>query len=307
MANIKVVRSKRVKQCWEDRIFDIVCNGFLVFFVIIVLYPIWFVVIASFSDPTYVNSGALTFLPKGFTFFGYEKVVSDSKIWVGYGNTIIYTVCGSVLGLCMTMMAGYASSRKNVFGNNVLMLLFMFTMYFSGGTIPTYIVIQSLGLLDTRFLMCILGCFSVYNMIITRSFIANSIPEELNDAARIDGCGIGKYFYLVVLPLSKAVMAVNVLYIAVSFWNSYFPAMMYLTDSMKEPLQLYLRQVLISAQAKANAAIIGSDMELAEKMAEAVELIKYATIVISTAPILCIYPFVQKYFVKGVMIGSVKG
>lgn len=308
MANIKAVKSKRTKKTWDDRVFDIITKGFLFFFIIIVFYPLWFVLMASFSDPVYVNSGGALLFPKGFTLTGYKQVMEDARIWAGYGNTIIYVFCGTFLGVCMTLMAGFAASRKDVFGNKVLIMLFMFTMYFGGGTIPTYMVINSLGLVNTRALMCILGSFSVYNMIVVRSFMVNSIPEELYDAATIDGCGIGNFFFRIVLPLSKAIIAVIVLYIAVEHWNSYFNALMYLSDVAKEPLQLYLRQVLIASQARAgDAATGGVDAQMAEQMADAAALVKYSTIVVSTAPILCLYPFVQKYFVKGVMIGSVKG
>lgn len=307
MADKAKVKRKKMKKTWDDWAFDIITNAFLVFFIIIVFYPLWFVLMASFSNPVYVNSGVALLFPRGFTLAGYKQVLEDARIWRGYGNTIIYVLGGTLIGTCMTILAGFSASRKDVFGNSVLIKLLMFTMYFGGGTIPTYIVIQKLGLLDTRFLMCILGSFSVYNMIVVRSFMANSIPEELYDAATIDGCGIGNFFFKIVLPLSKAIIAVIVLYIAVAHWNSYFNAMMYLLDASKESLQLYLRQVLIASQARAGVAASGEDAQLAEQLAEAAALIKYATIVVSTVPILCMYPFVQKYFVKGVMIGSVKG
>ena len=287
---------RRMKRSWDDRSFDLAANGFLFFIVVIVFYPLWFVLMASFSNPVYVNSGDALLLPKGFTLTGYKKVMNDFRIWRGYANTLIYVAGGMLLGTCMTVMAGFAASRK----------AFLFTMYFGGGTIPTYMVIQKLGLLDTRILMCILGSFSTYNMIVTRSFMESSIPEELYDAATIDGCGIGNYFLKVVLPLSKAIIAVMVLYIAVGHWNSYFDAMLYLVDEKKEPLQLYLRQVLVASQAKAGEAS-AADMALAQDMRDAAAVIKYAIIVVSTVPILCFYPFVQKYFVKGVMIGAVKG
>ncbi len=297
---------RRMKRSWDDRSFDLAANGFLFFIVVIVFYPLWFVLMASFSNPVYVNSGDALLLPKGFTLTGYKKVMNDFRIWRGYANTLIYVAGGMLLGTCMTVMAGFAASRKDAFGNTVLKKAFLFTMYFGGGTIPTYMVIQKLGLLDTRILMCILGSFSTYNMIVTRSFMESSIPEELYDAATIDGCGIGNYFLKVVLPLSKAIIAVMVLYIAVGHWNSYFDAMLYLVDEKKEPLQLYLRQVLVASQAKAGEAS-AADMALAQEMRDAAAVIKYAIIVVSTVPILCFYPFVQKYFVKGVMIGAVKG
>lgn len=293
------------RRSWDDRIFDWVCNIFLLLFVIIVAYPLWFVLVASFSDPTYVNTGTFLLYPKGFTLQGYEMVFADKRIWTGYLNTIIYTVGGTLLGAMVVLLAGYAFSRKDLVGGPTVMKLFVFTMYFSGGTIPTYLVIQKLNLLDTRFLMIVLGCSSVYNIIVVRSFMVNNIPDELHDAAIIDGCGNGKFFFRIVLPLSKAIAAVMVLYIAVGHWNSYFSAMMYLTDASKHPLQVYLREVLVMSSSLANNLQL--DPEELERMENMSMIIKYSIIVVSTAPILCVYPFVQKYFVKGVMIGSVKG
>lgn len=299
------MNTKNIKHSWDDRIFDWICNIFLLLFVIIVAYPLWFVLMASFSDPVYVNNGTFLLYPKGFTLDGYKMVFEDARIWTGYLNTIIYTVCGTVLGVVVVMLAGYAFSRKDLVGAPTLMKLFVFTMYFSGGTIPLYIVIQKLGLLDTRFLMIVLGSVSVYNIIVVRSFMASNIPDELYDAASIDGCGNGRFFFQIVVPLSKAVAAVMVLYIAVGYWNSYFNAMMYMTDGTKHPLQVYLRDVLVLSSSLAG----NLDLEPAEqeKMEQMAMMIKYAIIVVSTGPILCVYPFIQKYFVKGVMVGSVKG
>ena len=299
------MKTKNIKNSWDDRIFDWVCNGFLFLFVIVVAYPLWFVVMASFSDPMYVNNGSFLLWPRGFTIEGYELVFGDSMVWIGYLNTIIYTVGGTVLGVAIVMLAGYALSRKDLIGAPTVMKLFVFTMYFSGGTIPLYLVIQKLELLDTRLLMIVLGSVSVYNIIIVRSFMASNIPNELHDAAIIDGCGNGKFFFQIVLPLSKAVAAVMVLYIAVGYWNSYFNAMMYMTDSFKHPLQVYLRDILVLSSTLAGNTDI--DPEVQMKMEQMTMIIKYAIIVVSTAPILCVYPFIQKYFVKGVMIGSVKG
>ena len=220
-------------------------------------------------------------------------------------NTIIYTVGGTLLGTIVVLLAGYAFSRKDLVGGPTVMKLFVFTMYFGGGTIPLYLVIQKLNLLDTRFLMIVLGSVSVYNIIVVRSFMVSNIPDELHDAAIIDGCGNGKFFFQIVLPLSKAVAAVMVLYIAVGYWNSYFNAMMYMTDSSKHPLQVYLRDVLVMSSSLAGN--LDLDPEEQMRMEQLTMMIKYAIIVVSTAPILCVYPFVQKYFVKGVMIGSVKG
>ena len=299
------MNTKKIKHSWDDRIFDWICNIFLFLFIIVVFYPLWFVLMASFSDPVYVNNGSILIIPKGFTLEGYQMVFGDSKVWFGYLNTIIYTVCGTIFGTIVTVLGGYVLSRKDLVGRDIIMKLMVFTMYFSGGTIPLYLVVQKLGLLNTRTVLIVLGSVSVYNLIIVRSFMASTIPDELHDAATIDGCGNGNFIVRVVLPLSKAVIAVMVLYIAVAHWNSYFNALMYVTDSNKMPLQLYLREILVLSSSLANSFDV--DPELQEKMQHMSMIIKYSMIVVSTGPILCVYPFIQKYFVKGVMIGSVKG
>lgn len=299
------MKTKKIKHSWDDRIFNGVCNLFLFLFILMVLYPLWFVVMASFSDPVYVNNGSPLLLPKGFTLEGYKMVFGDSKVWTGYLNTIIYTVGGTTLGTIVTVLAGYALSRKDLVGSGLIMKLMVFTMYFGGGTIPLYLVVQRLNLLNTRSILIILGSVSVYNIIIVRSFMVSTIPDELHDAAIIDGCGNGHFIGRIVLPLSRAVIAVMVLYIAVGHWNSYFNALMYVTDSSKMPLQLYLREILVLSSSLANS--YDMDPELQEKMQQMSMIIKYSMIIVSTAPILCVYPFIQKYFVKGVMIGSVKG
>ncbi len=298
-------KSARIKSSPGDRVFDIIMGLFVFLLIAVIVYPLWFVVMASFSDPMYVNNGTILVIPQGFQLEGYKLVFGNQRLWTTYGNTILYTVCGTLFGTFVTMLAGYAFSRKDLVGGSSLMQLFVFTMYFSGGTIPLFLTIQSLGLLDTRALMIILGSVSAYNIIIVRSFMVSNIPDDLFDAAKIDGCGNGRFFFQIVLPLSKAVMAIMVLYIAVSHWNSYFNAMMYLTDIQKQPLQVYLREILVVGQSM--AADTDIDPEMQQKMEKMVSILKYAFIVIATAPILCVYPFIQKYFVKGVMIGSVKG
>jgi len=201
---VKVRNMKRTKkkQSWDDMLFSGICNIFLILFVLVVAYPIYFVIIASFSDPTVVNSGAILWYPKGFTTVGYQRIFQDERIWVGYGNTIIYTVVGTLLGTMATIMAGYSLSRKDLPGRSIIMKLFVFTMYFSGGIIPLFLVVKELGLLNSRWAVIILGTISAYNMIIVRSFMESTIPDELMDAAKIDGCGNGVFFVKVVLSLS---------------------------------------------------------------------------------------------------------
>lgn len=304
---MKRARTK-MKQSWDDCIFDIVTNLLLIFFVIVVLYPVYFVLVASFTDPVVVNRGELLLYPVKFTLEGYKKVFENSRVWIGYFNTIIYTIGSVIVGVSIVMMASYALSRRDLIGRGIIMKILVFTMYFSGGMIPLFLVVKKLGLLNTRWVIIILGSVSIYNIIVARSFLMANIPDELLDAAKIDGCGNGAFFFKVVLPLSKAVIAVIVMYIAVGQWNSYFNAMIYLSDSDKNPLQMFLRETLLIMSSLANfneaAAMDPEYMEQLKKMAQ---VLKYSLIVVSTAPIMCIYPFVQKYFVKGVMIGSVKG
>lgn len=299
------MRIRGKKKSWDDLVYDIIMNSFLILFVILVFYPVYFVLMASVSDPVYVNSGKLLLYPKGFTLLGYERVFADKRIWTGYANTLLYTVCGTCLGTMAVVLAGYSLSRKDLPGRNILMKIFVFVMYFSGGMIPYYLVVKSLGMLDSRIAMVILGSVSAYNIIIVRSFMESTIPDELMDAAIIDGCGNGTFFFKIVLPLSKAVIAVIVLYIAVTHWNAYFSAMIFLTDKSKYPLQLYLREILLMASVAGNSTEL--DPEAAMKLETMAQVIKYGVIVVSTVPIICVYPFIQKYFVKGVMIGSVKG
>ncbi len=290
----------------DDLIFEIITKTLLIIFVALILYPLIFVVIASVSDPTYVNSGELLFYPKGFTMLGYQRVFSDKRIMIGYANTIFYALAGTALGVGGTMLAAYALSRRDLPGRRIIMLLFIFTMYFQGGMIPYYLVVKGLGLVNSRLFMVLAGCISVYNIIIARSFLESNISDELREASMIDGCGNGRFFVSIVLPLSKAVIAVIGLYLAVTYWNSYFNGMIFLTDVKKYPLQLFLREILLTTS---QAASVNSnlDPEAALQMEQMGQVIKYGVIVVSTVPIICIYPFIQKYFVKGVMIGSVKG
>ncbi len=289
-----------------DTIFHVVNDVILALLILITAYPIYFVLVASFSDPTYVNNGTILIFPKGFTLVGYQKVFQESRVWLGYANTILYTGLGSLLGVIVTMMAGFALSRRELPFRRGLMLYFVFTMYFSGGLIPYYMVIKALNLTNTRFLMIIISSVAVYNIIITRSFMSSNIPEELRDAARIDGCGDGRFFFQIAVPLSKAIASVLALYIAVTYWNSYFNAMIFLTDRSKYPLALYLREILLTVSTNAQSSVT-SDATAAAMLQKMSQVIKYGIIVVSTLPIICVYPFLQKYFVKGVMIGSLKG
>ena len=303
------LKKTKIRQTRADMIFDIINYSLVGIIVFICIYPLYYTVIASFSDPLEVTRGNVTFWVKGFTLDSYKTVFEYKPLWRGYLNTIIYTVVGTIYNLVLLLPASYALSRKEVKGRGVLMGVFVFTMYFSGGMIPTYLNIKNLGLLDNRLVMIIPGAFSVYNMIITRTFFATSFPNELAEAARIDGAGEARIFFSLALPLSTAIIGVMALYHAVSHWNSYFTALLYLSDTSKYPLQMVLREVLMQD----NGIAVSMDSMTTEEMMDAArrqrmaETMKYSVIFIANAPVLALYPFVQKYFTKGVMVGSVKG
>ena len=283
--------------------FDVIVYIISTILLLIVLYPLILVLANSVSDPNYVASGQVVLLPKGFNLDGYQAVFGAKDIMNGYANTIFYTVVGTVINLIVTLPAGYALTKKAVPGRNFVMTVFMITMYFSGGMIPTFLLVNNLGLYNTRAVLLILGAFSVYNCIICRSFFT-ALPKELEESAELDGCTPIRTFIQIVLPLSKALIGVMVLYFGVAHWNSYFSAMIYLLDEDKKPLQLVLRRILLRAQA---LSLMEEGGEYAAMMADREAMIRYSVIVVSAAPLLIIYPFLQKYFDKGVLIGSVKG
>ena len=287
-----------------DTGFDIITTILLVLALLIVLYPLYFVVIASVSDATSISSGQVILLPKNVSMVGYQRILQDARIGSGYVNSILYTLGSTLIGVTTTVMAGYSFSRSDLAGRKLLMLLYVFTMYFNGGLIPTYLVVKQLGLMGSPWVVILLGSVSVYNIIIARSFFTNNIPPELFEAASIDGCGNGRFFISIVVPLSKSIIAVLALYYAVAQWNGYFNALVYLNRQEQYPLQLILREILISSQMV--QADIG-DLDAIQEMQRIAATVKYGVIVVASVPMLIIYPLVQKYFVKGVMIGSVKG
>lgn len=286
-----------------DKIFgaSVIILSILIF--IIIAYPLWFIVIASISNSNMVNLGQVTFLPKDIRFYGYQQIMEDSRIWKGYANTILYVVAGTALNMVVTMPAAYALSRRNFKARNAVMLYFVFTMFFSGGLVPLYMTVSSLHLISTKTILIIFIAVNTYNLIIARTFIQNSIPEDLYEAAVLDGCSHFTYFIKVVLPLSKAVNSVLILYYAVYHWNDYFNALIFNSKSENAPLQIVLREILLLNQAFAsgNGGVQGGYGQ------SSADQVKYAVIIVSTVPILCVYPFIQKYFEKGVMIGAVKG
>lgn len=298
------MEQKFSNQSKQDKIFDVIITTVSIILLAVVLYPLYFVVIASISNPDLVGNGEVLFLPKDITFEAYKYILKDKRIWMGYYNTVRYTLFGTLFALLLTIPAGYALSRKDFIGREIIMKLMVFTMYFGGGLIPTYLVIKNLGLIDTSSVLIVLGSFSVFNLIITRTFFMSTIPLELQEAAEIDGCSISRFFFSIVLPLSKSIVAIMFLYYAVGHWNSFFTGMMYVKSPHLYPLQVILRDILISGQ---NLLTEGADMEYVLEMQRISRTIKYGVIIVSTLPVLVMYPFVQKHFVKGVMIGSVKG
>lgn len=287
-------------------IFKILLGFICIFSFVVVAYPIYFVVIASLSSATMVNQGKVILWIKEFGTYGYQKILEDKRIWIGYRNTIFYSLVGTMINLAVTMPLAYTLSRKEFRMRRPLMAFFVFTMYFSGGIIPSYLLMQRLHLVNSVWAMMLPCALSVYNVIIARSFV-ETLPPDLYEAAQLDGCSHFKYFIKVVLPLSKAIISVLFLYYMVGHWNDFFSALMYINNDELKPLQIILRDILISNQAFAKGAGIGSGMMGGSYAQDYADQIKFAVIIVSTLPILCIYPFIQKYFEKGVMIGAVKG
>ncbi len=288
----------------QDRIFETVSYTILILLSLLILYPIYFIVIASFSSPQMVNAGQVFLIPKGITWDGYQKIFSYSQLWTGYRNTLFYTLLGTVLNVSITMLTAYPMSRRNFYGKKFFLFYMMFTMYFGGGLIPTYLVCQKLHLVNRWPIMVILGMISISNTIVCITFMKSSIPNELYEAAYIDGISHFQNFLQIVLPLSKPIIAVMCLYYGVGHWNDYWKGMIYLNDQTLYPLQLILRGILTLDQIDASML---TDYEDIIRLQNQKELIKYGSIIVSTIPMLVIYPFLQKYFVKGVMIGSLKG
>ena len=265
--------------------------------------PLYFIIIASFSNPSEVANGNVWLWPSQFTLDGYKELLRHDDIWTGYLNTILYTLVGTLIGLFVNISAAYALSRRDLVGRRLITFFFIFTMFFNGGLIPTYFTIRDFHLYDTFWVMVLPFSVAVYNMIVARTFFDSSLPKELLDAAQIDGCGNLRFFFSIALPLSKAVIAVIALYIAVAQWNSYFNALVYIRSENLKPLQLVVRNILIT-----NQSLVGAGDGLAAQEAMRLSnLMKYAVIIITTVPIMCVYPFVQKYFSQGVMIGAIKG
>lgn len=299
--------NKWKNQCLSNKVFDVFNFIIMLLVLVVCFYPLYYILILSFSKEivgTYI-------WPDEINLTGYKFVFTDPTVYIGYANTIFYTVVGVVCSLIVTLPAAYSLSRRDFRGRGLIMGFLMVTMFIGGGLVPGYLNVYNLGLLDTRAVIIIMGLTSTYNIIIARTFFQSTIPGELLDAAKIDGCGNGRFFCGIVLPLSKPIIAVMSLYFGVAQWNSYFKEMIYLRDENKYPMSLFLRRLL--AEVKAIETMIEKgeiDMghvATAEEFANTATNMQYCLIVVSTLPMLVIYPYLQKYFAKGVMIGSVKG
>ncbi|WP_059045765.1 carbohydrate ABC transporter permease [Paenibacillus rubinfantis] len=287
----------------DERWFDVIVYLIAAVIIVIVLYPLLFVVSASFSDPARVLNGEVWLLPKGTTLEAYNNILHNEQIWTGYRNSILYTVVGTLINIGMTLLAAYPLSRPDLPGRKGLMLIITLTMFFSGGLIPSYLLVKNLGMVDTMWALIIPGAISTYNLIVMRTYFQSSIPWELQEAAHIDGCSNWRLLISIILPLSKPILAVMVLFYAVGHWNAFFNALIYIRSEDLYPLQLVLREILMISQ---SAGVDGGNVGMEEKILLS-ESIKYAVIIVSSLPVLIMYPFVQRHFVKGVMIGSIKG
>jgi multiple sugar transport system permease protein/putative aldouronate transport system permease protein len=299
-------KSTAIRLSKGDQIMETTINIVMTLLFLVVLYPLIYVLSSSFSSGQAVSDGKVILWPVDFTTYGYELVFKYPKVWTGYINTIINTVLGTAMNVFTTMLVAYPLSRKEFQGKGFYMFIFMFTMWFGGGLIPTYVLMSDLGLVNNRLSVLLSGLVSISNMVVMRSFFRSSIPGDLHDAARVDGISDIGYLIKIVLPLSKAIFSVITLYYAVAHWNSYFTAMIYLRDPSMITLQQVLKELLDASTASMND-LQGMTAEEAAALQTSADLMKYSLIVVSAAPILCAYPFVQKYFEKGVMIGSVKG
>ena len=300
-----------IKKTMADRVFNAINIGLLVLLTLIMIYPLYFTLIASISEPYDVVNGNVFFWPVGITMEAYSNVLQESRLWLGYRNSVLYTVTATLISLALTLPSAYVLSKKRLVGRAVLAMYFIIPMYFGGGLIPTYLQVRALNLLDKPYTLIVLGCLSVYNVIVTRVFFQSSIPEEIYESARIDGASEFRMFFQIALPLAKPIIAVMTLFYAVGRWNDYFQALIYTSKADYQPLQMVLRGILLLNQ-KAMEGITKNNLDMQtildlSRLAYIAEAMKYSMIFIASAPLLIAYPFVQKYFVKGIMIGSLKG
>ena len=295
-----------IKPTMQDRVLQTVLYGVLSIALVVVIYPLFFVIIASISDPVRVNTGEVWIVPLGLTLDGYGEIFTDDQILRGYWNSVLYTVFGTLLNLVLTITAAYALSRRDMVGRNLIMGVLVFTMFFTGGLIPLFLLVRSLGLYDTFLIMILVmpNAVSVFNIVIARTFFQSNIPQELLEAASMDGCSDFRFLASVVIPISGAIIAVLMVFYAVSHWNAFFGALVFLKSESRYPLQLILRGILLSHQLADDMWVDDSDALKHQMLAES---IKYGVIVVASIPVLVLYPFVQKHYVRGVMLGSIKG
>ncbi|MBM4456739.1 MAG: carbohydrate ABC transporter permease [Chloroflexi bacterium] len=294
----------RIRETGFDLVFSLMNYGVLALILLLILYPLVYVVSASFSDGAAVISGRVVLWPVDFSVAAYEKIFHYERIWIGYANSIFYAVVGTLVNITMTLLAAYPLSRRDLYGKTIILGLFVFTMFFSGGLIPIYLLVKDLGLRNTRWALIIPQALSVWNLMITVTYFRTAIPGELLEAAQLDGCNDIQYLLRVLLPLSTPIIAVLCLFYAVGHWNQFFAALIYLSNKDLFPLQIILRDILIQSQVDMNIMEDLQSMAAREAMRE---LLKYALIVVASGPVLAIYPFVQKYFVRGIMLGAIKG
>lgn len=300
---IRPQRGNALRETRFDRGVNLVVHIFCILILLVILYPMYFIVIASFSDSDMVNTGQVILYPKGFSTYGYEKIWEDHRIWTGYMNTLIYTIGGTLINMAATATAAYTLSRREFVARRFINGAFVFTMFFSGGMVPTYMLISKLGLINNRLVMMLPFCVNVFNLIILRTSF-EALPKDLYEASALDGCSHFQYFTRIGLPLTRATLSVITLYYMVAHWNDFFNALLYLNKSGLAPLQMVLRDILLSNQVFTQGSSAGTGSSYAQRYADQV---KYVVIIVSTVPIIVIYPFVQKYFEKGVMVGAIKG
>lgn len=294
-----------IKPTRGDMILDCCIIGILVVVALVAFYPLYLVLICSFSDPTYISSGDVWILPRGINFDAYKILLDTKEIWVGYRNSLFYTVVGTTLQMIVTTAAGFAVSRKTLPGRRFLMLFFLFPMYFSGGMIPTYLVIKDMGMINTVWSLIVPVMVGYYNLILARNYFENSIPEELYESASVDGASIVRYFFQFAIPLAVPVLAVMTLNFALGHWNKYFDAMIYISDDSIQTLQVFIKRITMQATSSLDGGVTSAEAVI--EQIRQTQLLKYAVVIVSTVPMIMLYPFIQKYFVQGIMMGAVKG
>ena len=295
-----------IKPTKGDRVLNIFIIVVLAIIAVVVMYPLYLVILASISDPTYISQGKVWFLPKGINFEAYKKLLDEKIIWIGYRNSLFYTIFGTFLQMIVTTAASFALSKKDLPGRSWITLFFVFTMYFSGGMIPTYLVIKQFGMINTIWALLIPCIFGPYNLVISRNYFENSIPESVYESAALDGAGQFRTFVQIAVPLAKPVLAVMSLNFALGHWNSYLEPMLYISDDEIQTLQVFIKRITMQAATNLESST-GLDIETFTASIRQTQLLKYAIVVVSAVPMILLYPFIQRYFVKGIMLGSVKG